>query len=164
MTRSKTAMTAMFAFGLVGSLAGCASTGEMPAAPKSANLIAAEQAAELDSDACLRASSIHGYNVIDDRHLIMDGPGTQRKFLITTATRCWDMDWSYQLAVKSRVPNTCLSSFDQIKTREDSCFIDSVERVKDLETAKALVAARAADKADHKAQKDKAAATEATTD
>lgn len=150
-----------FVIALTGALISCASTADVAEPPKSAALLAAESAAELDADACLRTNSINGYSVIDDRHLILDGPGTRQTFLITTTTRCWDLDWSFQLAVKSRAPGTCLSNFDQILTREDSCFIDRVERVKDLETAKALVAARAADRAAEKDAAGKVAQTKA---
>lgn len=99
---------------------------------------------------CVRLTNIHGFSVIDDTHVVLNG-GASHHYLVTTAFRCPDLRWGMQIGTTFARNATICSPIGEYLVSDDGwrCPIDSIEEVEDLETARALVEARAEAEAEH---------------
>lgn len=88
------------------------------------------------------------YSVIDDQHLVMDS-APNRKFLITLARRCFDLDTTLDIGIDAHGNQLC--NGDAILIGRDRCVIEYIEEVANEAEAKAIVAGR---KAAEKAKRD----------
>jgi hypothetical protein len=93
----------------------------------------------------IRLVNVHGYSVIDDEHLVLNG-GASHHYLVTLRQRCPDLRVGVQVATSFPATTTLYTpSMDYIYTNGhmgQRCYIDTVEAVDDLEAARALVAER----------------------
>ena len=81
------------------------------------------------------------YSVIDDQHLVIEGPG-RKYYLVTLTRRCFDLDTTLDIGLSSHGDQLCTG--DAIIIDRDRCTIGSVEAVGSEAEAKMLVQARAA--------------------
>jgi Family of unknown function (DUF6491) len=101
-------------------------------------------------DTFLWLNSISGWNAIDDEHLVLYGPGKHNVALVTTAGRCIGLRNAENIAVKSRLRHIDEHGYGDIIYRgiggiRSRCAMGTVESVKSLKDARALVAKRKAD-------------------
>lgn len=101
---------------------------------------------------CLRMTNVHGFTVIDDTHVVLNG-GARHHYLVTTRSRCPDLRWGMQIGTTLPRTGTVCSPVGEYLVSEDGwrCPIETIEEVEDLETAEALVEARAQAEADGEA-------------
>lgn len=126
-----------------------------PAAIFKATLLGAALAAASGAAAsaeCIRMTNVHGFTVIDDTHVVLNG-GARHHYLVTTMSRCPDLRWGLQLGTTLPRSGTVCSPIGEYLVSEDGwrCPIDTIEEVEDLDTARALVEARAQAEADAEA-------------
>ena len=107
-----------------------------------AALSAASSAAA--SAECVRLTNIHGFTVVDDTHVVLNG-GARHHYLVTTASRCPDLRWGMQIGTTFPANTTICSTIGEYLVSEDGwrCPIETIEEVEDLDAARALVDARA---------------------
>jgi hypothetical protein len=96
-------------------------------------------------------NNINGWNSIDDEHIVVYG-GPGQAALITLFGSCYDLSYAETIAVKAPLGyldrggiGKVIFSSSGYGRRE--CPIDTLDAVKDLKEAKALVATRKAQKA-----------------
>lgn len=92
---------------------------------------------------CIRMTNVHGFTVIDDTHVVLNG-GTRHHYLVTTRSRCPDLRWGMQIGTTLPRTGTVCSPVGEYLVSEDGwrCPIETIEEVEDLETARTLVEAR----------------------
>lgn len=102
-----------------------------------------------DESQCLRLRNIHGYSVIDDQHLVLNG-GASHHYLVTTRQRCSDMRAGMAVGTSfSDNARICNARFEYIQPTQGPwrCQIDTIEEVESPEAARALIHQRAQDSA-----------------
>lgn len=94
---------------------------------------------------CVRVTNIHGFTVIDDTHVVLNG-GARRHYLVTTTSRCPDLRWGQQLGTTFRSTDTICSPVGEYLVSEDGwrCPIETIEEVESLDEARSLVEIRTA--------------------
>ena len=93
----------------------------------------------------IRLVNIHGYAVIDNQHLVLNG-GARRHYLVTLRHRCSDMRFGTQIGTSFGSTATITSPhFEYIYTGQNDmrCYIETIEEVDDLDAARALILERA---------------------
>lgn len=108
-----------------------------------------------ENDVCLRNASISGFTTIDRKHILVTAATKSRTFLITTKSSCLGLDRSDAIRF-SGVFAGCVSKNDRIyyservfnspapMTSNSNCYVQSIDQVADVESARALIAERAA--------------------
>jgi hypothetical protein len=126
--------------------------------PKAAKEASAETSAKAKPDkAFLWLRSISGWNSIDDEHIVLYG-GVNQAALATTFGPCLGLSFAETIAVEAPLSYLDRSAFGTIHFVESGsrirrrCQIDTLESVKDLKEAKALVESRKQQKAMEKSQ------------
>lgn len=116
--------------------------------PKKEKEAAAEagQAQTGERKVFLWLNNIDGWNAIDDEHIVLYG-GVKEAALVTTFGACPGLSYAEKIAVKAPlryVDKSALGTifYDTPGYTNRRCQFDTVEAVKDLQEAKALVAAR----------------------
>jgi len=93
----------------------------------------------------IRLININGYSVIDHQHLVLNG-GARRHYLVTLRHRCPDMRFGTRIGTSFASTETIHSPRFEYVTAGHSdmrCYIDTIEEVDDLDTARALILERA---------------------
>lgn len=95
---------------------------------------------------CFWLPSPDGYNVIDSKHLVIDGTG-RNAYLATLYSSCFDLRTTFGIRFDRKGSDLCTG--DAIITGDNRCVIRFLEEVDDLDHAKQIVADRkAAEKAE----------------
>ncbi|MEM6625745.1 MAG: DUF6491 family protein [Pseudomonadota bacterium] len=132
-------------------LASCIAALSLSLAPALAEPEATETSAETSTLAtgasCLRANRISGYNVIDDRHVLVQASTRSRTYMVTTRNSCRDLKFGQAIAIKTSGLD-CVDKFAKIipldrPSASFPCFVKTVDRVQDRDAAEALINARA---------------------
>jgi hypothetical protein len=92
----------------------------------------------------IRLVNVHGYQVIDSEHLILDG-GARRHYLVTLRHRCVGMRFGSSIGTSFAATATVYSPrHEYVYTSDDMrCYIDTIELVEDSDAARALIEERA---------------------
>jgi hypothetical protein len=117
-----------------------------PKAPDEKSAETESQAQPESGRAFLWLNSISGWNSIDDRHIVLHG-GPREVALVTTFGPCSGLNFAETIAVKAPLSYLDGNAFGTIFFRDTGqilrrCPIATMESVKDLKAAKALVASR----------------------
>ena len=101
-------------------------------------VIAAPASAE-----CIRLTNIHGYSVLDNQHLVLNG-GASHHYLVTTRNRCPDMRFGARIGTSFDDNETvCAPHFEYIIPGDGyRCTIETIEEVDSVDAARTLVAER----------------------
>lgn len=112
----------------------------MLAAAVSAGALAAPALAD-----CVSVRSVHGYSVIDDRHLVLNS-GVNRHYLVTTRQQCRGLRYGVRVATSIDGPRTiCSPNFEYVMPDNGMrCGVDTVEEVESVDAAREIVAERVA--------------------
>jgi hypothetical protein len=79
------------------------------------------------------------YSVIDNRHLVIEGPN-RTYYLVTLTHQCFDLDTTLDIGISAHGDQLCTG--DAIVIDRDRCIIQSVETVPSEAEAKTIVKAR----------------------
>jgi hypothetical protein len=92
----------------------------------------------------IRLVNVHGYQVIDSEHLILNG-GARRHYLVTLRNRCVGMRFGSTIGTSFAATATVYSPrHEYVYTNDDlRCYIDTIEEVENSDAARALIAERA---------------------
>jgi hypothetical protein len=92
----------------------------------------------------IRLVNVHGYQVIDNEHLILNG-GASRHYLVTLRQRCIGMRFGSSIGTSFAATATVYSPrHEYVYTSDDiRCYIDTIEVVENSDAARALIAERA---------------------
>jgi Family of unknown function (DUF6491) len=93
---------------------------------------------------CVRLVNVHGYSVIDNQHLVLNG-GASRHYLVTTRQRCPDMRFGARIGTSfDNTETICSPRFEYLLPEGGyRCSIDTIEQVESVEAAQSLIAERA---------------------
>jgi Family of unknown function (DUF6491) len=95
---------------------------------------------------CFQIRQVSGYDVIDDRHLFIQGSSKKDRFLLTMLTHCPGVRSAQSLALSNELSRLCADDFGSVTYRDfgqpRKCRIDNIERVGSKEEAKETVAIR----------------------
>lgn len=110
------------------------------AAAVSAGALAAPALAD-----CVSVRDVHGYSVIDDRHLVLNS-GVNRHYLVTTRQQCRGLRYGVRVATSIDGPRTiCSPSFEYVMPNDGMrCGVDMIEEVESVDAAEQIVAERIA--------------------
>ena len=101
-------------------------------------------AATPPASTCVRNKSITGYEVLDERHLLITAPTRSRTYMITTRSDCRELRFGHTVLISSY--SSCVRRNDKIYVPDElvasRCFIESVEWVEDKDAAFKLIEAR----------------------
>lgn len=117
----------------------------LTAAMLSAGLILAAAATGAASADRIRLVNVHGYSVIDNQHLVLNG-SARRHYLVTLRNRCNAIRWGHQLATSFPSTVTLHEPIVEYVYAQDShyrCYIDTIEEVDSVDAARELVSSRA---------------------
>lgn len=91
----------------------------------------------------IRLVNINGYSVIDNEHLVLNG-GASRHYLVTLRHRCPGLRFGAEVGTSFPSTTTLYTPFlEYVYTRDDNrCFIDTIEPVDSVDTARTLVEQR----------------------
>lgn len=94
--------------------------------------------------ACVSLRAINGYQVIDDRHLVLTG-GASRFYLVTTTTRCSGLRFGAQIGTSfGENARLCPPMVEYVIPNDGwRCAIETVEEVDSIEAAEQIAASRA---------------------
>ncbi|WP_421786191.1 DUF6491 family protein [Hyphobacterium sp.] len=103
------------------------------------------QDASDDAPRCVRLTNINGYTVIDRQHVVLRG-GVSRHYLVTTRHSCPGLNFGARIATTFGETETVCPPVVEYLIPDDGfrCAIDTIEEVEDVESARALIEARAA--------------------
>ena len=93
--------------------------------------------AEEPANRCVSLRSVNGYQVIDDRHLVLTG-GASRYYLLTMRTRCSGMRFGAQIGTSFGDNARLCPPFVEYVIPDDGwrCAIDTVVEVESVEAAR----------------------------
>ncbi|XBQ16069.1 MAG: DUF6491 family protein [Oceanicaulis sp.] len=100
-----------------------------------AGLAAAAPSAAQETE-CVTLRGVNGYQVIDDRHLVLTG-GASRYYLVTTRSRCSGMSFGAQIGVSFADNVRLCPPMVEYVIPDDGwrCAIDTVVEVDSMEAA-----------------------------
>jgi len=123
------------------------------ASPLATSQDASEEAAD-DGDSeeqvCIYPRNVRTFDAIDDQHIYVR-EGSDKHFLLTMQTRCFNLRSAMGIAFKDTTSRTCSNGFGEIVYRDrmgspgrrmESCRIDTIERVESKQDAESVVEAR----------------------
>ncbi|MHA6289116.1 DUF6491 family protein [Maricaulis sp. CAU 1757] len=95
----------------------------------------------------IRLVNVNGYNVLDREHLVLNG-GASRHYLVTLRRSCFGLNHGVRVGLSFPATTTLHSPHMEYVTVADGphdqrCYIDTIEQVEDIETARLLVEERA---------------------
>ncbi|MGJ3230529.1 MAG: DUF6491 family protein [Oceanicaulis sp.] len=96
-----------------------------------------------EANSCVSLRSINGYQVIDDRHLVLTG-GASRYYLVTTRTRCSGLRFGAQIGTSFADNARLCPPMVEYVIPDDGwrCAIDTVVEVESVEEAEQIAASR----------------------
>ena len=120
------------------SLSALAATAALLAAGATAH---AQEPSGEEGGACVNLRAINGYQVIDDRHLVLTG-GASRYYLVTTRTRCSGLRFGAQIGTSFGDNARLCQPMVEYVIPDDGwrCAIDTVEEVESVEAAEQIAA------------------------
>lgn len=94
----------------------------------------------------IRLVNIHGYSVIDNEHLVLEG-GARHHYLVTMRHRCPGLRFGVEIGLSFPSTTTLYTPFlEYVYTPDDvRCFIDTIEPVDSVDAARLLIEQRAAE-------------------
>ncbi|MFW5660673.1 MAG: DUF6491 family protein [Oceanicaulis sp.] len=90
---------------------------------------------------CVTLRNVNGYQVIDDRHLVLTG-GASRYYLVTTRSRCSGLSFGAQIGTSFGDNARLCEPMVEYVIPDDGwrCAIDTVREVDSLEEARQIAA------------------------
>lgn len=100
-----------------------------------------------DGGACIFARNIRDFQVIDSEHIIVEGPGRSRVYLITLFSSCAGVRSANSMAVSSRTGRVCGGRNERIMfdSAFSSCYIDQIFEVESRDEAREIAEKRSGD-------------------
>ena len=94
----------------------------------------------------LRLVNIHGYSVIDNEHMMLEG-GARDHYLVTLRNRCPGLRFGVEIRLSFPSTTTLYTPFlEYVYTPDDvRCFIDTIEPVDSVDAARTLIEQRASE-------------------
>ena len=90
---------------------------------------------------CAFVPNVRGFISIDESHIVLEGIGST-KYLITFVSRCHALNYAIDISLDRHGSDLC--SGDAIIARNDRCMIRYVEKVRNTQEGRDIVAARLA--------------------
>ncbi len=114
------------------SVSGCASTGS-----------ATDSSADRT---CFNIREIKNWNSIDNKHLYVEGIGSDNNYLFTMFSSCYGIRSAQVIALSNQMSRICSNDFGKVTYKEGgrrmSCNIKTVQQVADKEDAEGIVEAK----------------------
>ncbi len=106
-----------------------------------------QPASEASADrTCFNIRKITSWSSIDNKHLYIEGIGSDSKYLFTMFSSCYGIEFSQVIALSNSMSRLCSNDFGRVTYRDGSrrmsCNIDNIEQVASKADAKGIVEAR----------------------
>ena len=100
---------------------------------------------ERSGDECIFSRNVRDFDVIDNKNVILEGPGRSRIYLVTLFAPCSGIRFSSTMAVSGTSGRICGGHNDRIAfdSAFSMCYIDEIIRVESRDEARAIAEARA---------------------